>query len=1010
MTIMGFDIAIRIGGNTTNYIYGVTFLNNNQQGIQSTTANSSSTIINCNFHGNGNNAGTYGVLEINSANSINYVTNCTFSNNICFYGCLTLTQTSALTYIDNCTFSGNYAGDGGAGIFLHMSNAIVTNSIFTNNEADAYGCAINLIETCTITVKNSRFENNTARGHGVFAAETGSYMTIVNSQIFNNTFSGTNGSLIYLESSHGDIQDCTIHDNTATFGMFLTNISSGSFYNTSVSSIKFTNGIYMDTNGTVTVNNSTFFGAKNTAIQLSHANAKLVANNSKIYSNGDAGISAQENTEINLLDTDLYGNKEGIVLTSAQGTITGGSISNCKSGGIRALGGSLRLQGVTVNQNNATTGGGIFAQDYISLEIGGSTITNNTATTGGGIYLQPLTTSTTKIANSQILDNVAPVGDGIFVANISSTNIEKTINMSAVKIATTNTSAMTFCCVDGAQDSVSGQVCNFPACGGCTGSSGVGCDCTVPLPCASCLQGWRGHNCVEDINECAELNFKCPDNSTCNNLPGSYNCTCTESGYENNGTACIDINECDHDPCDTNAHCDNLPGTFRCACNPGYVGNGTICNDENECEGTYNGNCVLFSMCNNFDGGYNCTCNEGYFKNGSICSAYCGDHKCEDTRNETCTSCPQDCKQSSCMVCHDGFCDTSIENCTTCPNDCGVCAPVLCGGNPECNGHGNCNSDGVCECSGAFTGPLCDYTTDELAPLTVQSHANAATISFATSKLNFTITVTRIVEYQTDSVSEAQVIALSDINYGFTPSGNVGNTQNQKWVYNSTLFNRANFNMAIELFGEPSTPYPFAGVTRNFPKNSLKLNMAIENWPFLRAGNSLGIEIHVGDNNLSPPSCSDNHQNGGSLNWLTISYNSGTLYGQFLQAAVLDGRVQNITYKSDQNSITAVVPHFWEFAEIDPDFSVLLVSKEKDPCTGKITREKSNKTLIIAIVVPVVVVVVLFALAIAYWTKIHMRKHVRAQRRNIKLQSVDSEPARDSERRKTQKITRLDLS
>ena len=37
-------------------------------------------------------------------------------------------------------------------------------------------------------------------------------------------------------------------------------------------------------------------------------------------------------------------------------------------------------------------------------------------------------------------------------------------------------------------------------------------------------------------------------------------------------------------------------------------------------------------------------------------------------------------------------------------------------------------------------------------------------------------------------------------------------------------------------------------------------------------------------------------------------------YGQFSDKAVVDGRVRKITYKSDVDTVTAVLPHFWDFA------------------------------------------------------------------------------------------------
>ncbi len=43
---------------------------------------------------------------------------------------------------------------------------------------------------------------------------------------------------------------------------------------------------------------------------------------------------------------------------------------------------------------------------------------------------------------------------------------------------------------------------------------------------------------ISDINECTENMDDCaPANSTCDNTPGSFTCTC-DAGYTGNGTVC----------------------------------------------------------------------------------------------------------------------------------------------------------------------------------------------------------------------------------------------------------------------------------------------------------------------------------------------------------------------------------------------------------------------------------------------------------------------------------------
>ena len=48
---------------------------------------------------------------------------------------------------------------------------------------------------------------------------------------------------------------------------------------------------------------------------------------------------------------------------------------------------------------------------------------------------------------------------------------------------------------------------------------------------------------------------------------------------------CLDIDECENDPCGQNEDCFNNQGSFRCYCSIGYVENDeNFCEDKNECE------------------------------------------------------------------------------------------------------------------------------------------------------------------------------------------------------------------------------------------------------------------------------------------------------------------------------------------------------------------------------------------------------------------------------------------
>ncbi|XP_034234598.1 hemicentin-1-like isoform X2 [Thrips palmi] len=75
----------------------------------------------------------------------------------------------------------------------------------------------------------------------------------------------------------------------------------------------------------------------------------------------------------------------------------------------------------------------------------------------------------------------------------------------------------------------------------------------------------------EDVNECLDnASNKCHLTQVCENLLGSYRCTCP-TGFRalNIGTRCLDVNECLQEPELCSHECRNVPGSYHCICPPG---------------------------------------------------------------------------------------------------------------------------------------------------------------------------------------------------------------------------------------------------------------------------------------------------------------------------------------------------------------------------------------------------------------------------------------------------------
>ncbi|GEM_PF-282086 len=137
--------------------------------------------------------------------------------------------------------------------------------------------------------------------------------------------------------------------------------------------------------------------------------------------------------------------------------------------------------------------------------------------------------------------------------------------------------------------------------------------------------------CVE-IDECASE--PCHDGATCVDYLGYFECQCAAPmvpdgmngcqcpwGYTSDGAGgCVEIDECEGNPCGAGATCVDHVGHFECICEPplqwdgwsgcvcqeGYTSDGAGgCLDINECDF---GPCDGSAVCVNHEGYYQCTC------------------------------------------------------------------------------------------------------------------------------------------------------------------------------------------------------------------------------------------------------------------------------------------------------------------------------------------------------------------------------------------------------------------
>ena len=127
----------------------------------------------------------------------------------------------------------------------------------------------------------------------------------------------------------------------------------------------------------------------------------------------------------------------------------------------------------------------------------------------------------------------------------------------------------------------------------------------------NCEKGYEGRNC-HDREDCKYGRDPCKNDGTCENLPGSFKCTCKDEFV---GPTCQDTCN-DKSDCQNEGVCEDQNGVKSCKCvGTGYEGKKCEINID-ECN-TNQHECINDGICQDDIGSYHCDC-EGRF-DGSHC-------------------------------------------------------------------------------------------------------------------------------------------------------------------------------------------------------------------------------------------------------------------------------------------------------------------------------------------------------------------------------------------------------
>ena len=250
--------------------------------------------------------------------------------------------------IYSSTFTRNSANNSEGGVIRFSSDLIVEDCKFYSNSANQGG-ALCYGNTIFLTVKNSIFENNTAKREGGAIKSRG--FDISGSTFINNT-AGTDGGAILARSATSSLSNSKLYDNHASGrggAIFMhynvTGLSiSGDVFNNN--SADYGGVIYSDTNGRISVMDST-----------------LTNNSAK-----QGGASYHAYANFGYTRNEFYDNNA---------TVSGGAIYVLGDGG--------EVADSQFHTNHAPLGGAIYWAGDNGI-VSGSKFYNNTAVNGSSIY------------------------------------------------------------------------------------------------------------------------------------------------------------------------------------------------------------------------------------------------------------------------------------------------------------------------------------------------------------------------------------------------------------------------------------------------------------------------------------------------------------------------------------------------------------------------------------------------------------------------------------------------
>ncbi|XP_078420146.1 mucin-4-like [Cetorhinus maximus] len=273
----------------------------------------------------------------------------------------------------------------------------------------------------------------------------------------------------------------------------------------------------------------------------------------------------------------------------------------------------------------------------------------------------------------------------------------------------------------------------------------------------SCLPGYKGNETLcEDVDECAEGIAKCPSNETCENTIGNYTCICPAGSKRVNGY-CQDIDECQNlvycsKP---GQRCVNTENSFKCECKNGFENSNETCKDINECLNEELNNCSKTQgLCANVEGSYSCQCKAGYSGDGITCSDVneCLDSNVCSKKNNTMCVNSEGSFNCTCSKGYEGLNCTDVNECLD-SNACSWKNNSMC-----------VNTEGsyICTCRSGYEGPNCTITVSTSSTSSASADRTPSPTSLPVPSTDGTTAAPTTETFTTEKHTSVSAVPTSD--------------------------------------------------------------------------------------------------------------------------------------------------------------------------------------------------------------------------------------------------------